>query len=417
MHTYIGKPRAKENKKSVAANAVAQKKGHGKQSVGLMDNRTVAVTQKNIQRQAVDHPKESPIDDNKNVVQRIVRQSDFLKFKRVKDEEGEVGIYRSAGASGPWAKINDKTNAAYRDAAVEILGSRDALYYLGFHDVIVEKNNGGRNPYTNSHLIGAAFGGQLKYPSPADNIRYHPEAVEYGKWQEDESKVEKKGRLGYITAASYDSSSGVAANMASAIIGVIRGDHSSHEADQLEQELKQMLTCVEYIPPTVVFRYDDIEDPGLSFREQWDKVNAGLQLSSGVTKVGVYRALFDMKVIKDENKVPVDIKPATLVISSRSDIVNLLKRITVSNNGRMKTILKGLNTKFTLMASIRNKVFVDYLLNQQEVKALKLSIDIAEGFDLSTVSTVTPDDLSLSPGATSSGTTSSGAVSSNLGDE
>ncbi|WP_261639903.1 hypothetical protein [Erwinia mallotivora] len=387
MHKHMEK--TEENKKSVADNMVAKKKGRDKKGLKLMDHRAETVAQKKVQDEVADDTRE-----NQSVVQRIVRQSDFLKFKRIKDEEGEVGIYRSHSSLGPWAKINDKTRASYRDAASEILGSKDILHRLAFHNVIVERNNGDRNPYTNSHLIGAAFGGQLKYTNSADNIRYHPESVEYGKWQEDETLVEKKARTGYITTASYDSNAGVAAKMASEIVGVIREDLTSEEINNIENELKKMLKCVEYIPPAIVFRYNDIEDPDLNFRHQWNNVNAGLQLSSSTTKKGVYKTLVDMNIM-NEDKVPVDIRPDILNVSSRSEVIALLKMITVSGTKRMKTIIDGINSKFKLADNYRSQVLGTFIMSQPEFKALGRLITIDASFGKDALYEIKYEDVKL----------------------
>lgn len=308
-----------------------------------------------------------------DVIQRVTVQSDWLKFER----DSKPKTMLSSGSQGPWTECTDKTNGGYREAGETALGDRSLLYTLAKHKIIPAIITGSRNPYTRSHLIAAEFGGQLKF-SPSDNIRYHPETLEYGRWQESETRVSTTAKRGFITTVSDDNSPATAVSMAKSIVDIIRSQMRSDEADAIQQELVKRLACTRYIPPTVVFRYTDVDDESLSFRGQWDGQDAGLQVLS-VSPETIYRALAEAGITLPSGLGSAEAIAAPVhTIASRGDLVNLIKGFSCARK-RKQTIINSLNKQFTT-SQIDNAKFVELFKKLPEIASQVMDIALTADF-------------------------------------
>jgi hypothetical protein len=274
------------------------------------------------------------------LVQRTVVQSDWLKFDR--SEKG-LTILSSATAGGPWTAVHDKSSVGYRDQAEATLGDTRPLWVLGKYELIAGKPNGTRNPFTRSHLIAGEFGGQKKF-GPPDNIRYHPETLEYGGWQRAENHVTKKGKEGFITSVSSEVGAGRPALMAAWIVNIVRAEITKEDAERIERALEQKLQCTKYVPFHVEFNYVDVSDESASLTDDWADQSRGLDVNAAAPKENVYKALLDMGIALPAGVEAEKVRASTPVytIDRRERVVELIKGFDVANE-RKQGIIERLN--------------------------------------------------------------------------
>lgn len=318
------------------------------------------------------------LQGNGKIIQRVVVQSDWLKFDRTGEEKKTL---LSQSSAGPWSECTDKTNAGYRIAAETVLGDRSILYTLAKHKIIPAPITGGRNPFTRSHLIAAEFGGQLKFSPPA-NVRYHPEPLEYGAWQAAETTVSRDGLTGYITVASDENSPALGYQMARKISDGLREVVPRDDLAEIERELAHHLRVTQFIPPTVVFRYDDIEDPSRNFRHEWGGQDAGLAVVDGLNPGIILPALLEAGIRLPEScekaRDEASSSIPSFTINSKADLVQLIKSFTCEKK-RKNTIIASLNKQFGI-SHIDNEKFVALLKSLPELQSQVLNIVLTVDF-------------------------------------
>lgn len=278
-----------------------------------------------------------------NIVQRVVVQSDWLR-------SGAEGMELAKSSAGPWKKCEDKTNESYRSAAEKTLGSLDGLNTLSKYGVIPEATMKGRGPLARSHLIGASFGGQLKY-APAENIRFHPLALEYGPWQKDETSVESTARRGYITARSTSLGAGHAFMMSREIGDLVAREHGFVAGLHVARQIEPHLQASEAVPVSVSFSYNDAETSDLDFKHSWDGLDSVLRVLP-VPANNVFAAMEELKL-----PLPSGILLAAgsndIPVSTRTDMLEKIAALSLSSGARPNLIkkinnLKGLVAKGTI---------------------------------------------------------------------
>ena len=278
-----------------------------------------------------------------DIVQRVVVQSDWLR-------NGAEGMELAKSSAGPWKKCEDKTNESYRSAAEKALGSLDGLNILSKYGVIPEATMKGRGPLARSHLIGASFGGQLKY-APAENIRFHPLDLEYGPWQKDETTVEKTARRGYITARSTSLGAGHAFMMSREIGDLVAGEHGFVAGLHAARQIEPHLQASEAVPVSVSFSYNDTETSDLDFNHSWGGLDSVLRVLP-VPANNVFAAMEELKL-----PLPPGIVLAAgsndIPVSTRTDMLEKIAALSLSSGARPNLIkkinnLKGLVAKGTI---------------------------------------------------------------------
>lgn len=274
------------------------------------------------------------------VAQRVVVQSDWLKH-------GEEGMELAKSSAGPWEKCEDKTNEGYRNAAEKALGSLDSLNTLSKYGVIPEATMSGRGPLARSHLIGAAFGGQLKY-TPTENIRYHPLALEYGPWQKDETVVEKTARRGYITARSTSLGPGHAFLMSREIGDLVASEYGFVAGLHVARQIESHLQASEAVPVSASFSYNDVDTPALDFAHSWDGLDSVLRVLP-VPANHVFAAMDELKLPLPSGVV-LAAGSNDIPVNTRTDMLQKIDALSLSS-GAKQNLFKKINNLKALVAA------------------------------------------------------------------
>lgn len=273
-------------------------------------------------------------------VQRVVVQSDWMK-------KGDSSMELATTSAGPWNKCTDKTSAGYRDSAEEQLGSLRGLDVLSKYGVIPEATMKGRGPFARAHLIAASFGGQKKFTTPQDNIRYHPLDVEYGDWQLSENAVEAADGRGFLTARSSEMGAGTAFLMALDIGKIVENEHGFLAGHYVTQAFEPLLAAAAYVPTAVGFTYVNIDEPGNNITKQWN----GLESTLDVKPVGAARVFAAMKELglKLPPGIDFDDKGSDVQVNNRDKLLELIGGIGIAK-GALGNLNKKINNLKTLVA-------------------------------------------------------------------
>jgi hypothetical protein len=312
------------------------------------------------------------------VVQRVSVESYPLKIDR-SAAEPVVSISEDDGIK--FVECTDSTSGDYRDAAETELGSIGPFAVLARWKIIPNALLGTGNPFTRSHLIAAQFGGQKKYKAH-ENVRFFPRDLEHGGWQKAEEWVKEEAVEGKIIVTSDDSES--AAGMAKSIIGLIRDRLGDDQVGPLEGWLAMKLQAADYVPSAVAFSYQDNQRGELSINEQWNNLESGLSVSGDPGPV--YGAIQDLAPPPDLNvSIPTDLKeqakPPSRTISSREDLLSLLKSAKFSDNKRRRQITEKLNN----LKKIKSDKFGDNKFGEniekiEEFRDINLKVNVQKDF-------------------------------------
>ncbi|WP_041532087.1 hypothetical protein [Pelobacter propionicus] len=199
--------------------------------------------------------------------QRLVAQSDWLRFHNIRKDSVEIG----KSCQGPWSECTDTTSKGYRENAERQLGDVAPLKTLSQHGIIPKSFEQGRTPVAISHLIAASLGGQIKFQNPSANIRYHPLDLEYGDWQKMEEMITEKGKLGFVTARSTETLA-QPDEMADYLAKSIRSLAGPEIVVSVKTQLKSILAAAHFVPYSVSWQYTDVED-GTSYGKTWTNTN------------------------------------------------------------------------------------------------------------------------------------------------
>jgi|GEM_PF-1990471 hypothetical protein len=315
-------------------------------------------------------PKRNTAADN--VVQCLVVQSDWL---RKTNEQMET----ATSSGGPWSACEDKTNAGYRDAAEQVLGSLDGINTLAKHKIIPPATMSGRGPLAKAHLIAAEFGGQLKY-SPSENIRYHPLSIEYGQWQLDENQVGKSIGRGYITSRSTELGRGASTLMSLDIGKIIEKDHGYAAGFDVSKKIATVLGAAASVPTSVSFQYNNIDNPELNFNHSWDGLESVLKVQS-VPAESVFSAMIELQLELPSN-ILFDSVSNDVVIKSKEKLVELIDELGIKG-GSLKNLVKKINQLKDLVKSktISVNTAIDALNKHPYLKTKPGRWVLADSFD------------------------------------
>lgn len=252
-------------------------------------------------------------------------------LKREKKPDGitdKKNLSISAEFLGDYQECNDTTNKGYREAAEGVLGSRSNLSILSKHNIIMEKNSGDHS-YALSHLVAAEFGGQYKYKMPPENIRYFPDALEHGAWQQKENQLKEKCRHGMLHVIGQDESLTTVFRLAESIAQHVQPMVGLTKAIEIEMALYDKLKGVKHVPLEVEFDYQELGD-GESIRQSWAGLSNGLAFNQGVPPVNIFKALVELKVLTAEEvteKIQGFSMTTNTVIRSAVDLIAYIEKV------------------------------------------------------------------------------------------
>jgi hypothetical protein len=198
-------------------------------------------------------------------------------------------------ATETFRPVNDSTNSEYLNRAEDKLGKLEPLRILAKWKVLpAGSGHAASGAWWRSHLIGAEFGGQKKYrTAPEDNVRYHPQELEQGEWQQAERYVKKWGKQGQFAVDSKESHS--AASLAARVVAVVEKDIPSDKKPALEKALAATLKAANYVASFVRFAYVDVAEDKASFTKEWPNQDALLRVEPGATRDAVWNALTELR--------------------------------------------------------------------------------------------------------------------------
>lgn len=158
-----------------------------------------------------------------------------------------------------WFLCTDSTNKGYRTAGEQQLGGKDNLDILTRSGLIKNEIRNSEG-FAVSHLISAEFGGQIKYQTPSDNIRFFPQSIEYGWWQQQETELKKGLHLGRLTASGSDRSASDIGAVVNSLVGIMQKLYvcTPEEIQVIESRLTESLRSLIYVPNKISFEYTDI---------------------------------------------------------------------------------------------------------------------------------------------------------------
>jgi hypothetical protein len=290
-------------------------------------------------------------------------------LQRAKVESWELAMRESVvhmrhSPQQEFVPVNDSTNGEYLDRAEAALGDREPLNILAKWDVLPRAKIPA--PWWRSHLIGAEFGGQKKY-SPADNVRYHPVALEQGEWQAAETAV-KKQQQGTLHATS-DECRGAAA-LAKQVADALK----TEVGPELVPALQQTLKAADNVAESVSFKFVTPEGQA-AVNGSWGNQNAMLKVIDGVDPKKVFSALAEMqaagKLPKEAITIaPENLVPATAEITTFEGLRDYLARAFANSGNPRKIAIKKKLKELVANLRVNDAAFTQQVANMPEVKGL-----------------------------------------------